>query len=72
MSVVSCTIDESLLRRVRSEFREIPGLMLTTAQAQRLWGLDGPTCDAVVDQLTAARVLGRTPDGRLFALQAEP
>lgn len=72
MSVVSCTLDESLLHRVRSEFCEIPGLMLTPAQAQRLWGLDRETCDAVVDRLTTTRVLGRTRDGRLFLLQARP
>lgn len=72
MSVAAYSIDESLLLRVRSEFREIPGLRLTPAQAQRLWGLDRSTCEAVVDCLTQSRVLARAADGRLFALDAEP
>lgn len=72
MSVTSFTLDESLLRRVRSEFREVPGLRITSAQAQRLWGLDRVTCEAVVTHLTETRILGKAPDGRLFALQAEP
>lgn len=71
MSVASLTVDESLLRRVRSELREIPGLRLTPLQAQRLWGLDAVTCDAVVDLLTEARVLARSADGRLVAREAE-
>jgi hypothetical protein len=28
------------LRRVKGEYLEMPGLRLTPAQAQRLWGLD--------------------------------
>ena len=30
----------SLLRRIRSEFIEMPGLRLTPAQAARLWGME--------------------------------
>ena len=29
-----------LLGRIRGEYLEMPGLKLTLAQAQRLWGLD--------------------------------
>ena len=35
---------EVIARRVREEFREMPGLRLTPAQATRLWGLEQPTC----------------------------
>jgi hypothetical protein len=28
------------LRRIRGEYLEMPGLCLTLAQAQRLWGLE--------------------------------
>ena len=31
---------EALVQRVRGEFREMPGLRLTFAQACRLWQLD--------------------------------
>jgi hypothetical protein len=31
---------KDLLNRVRGEYAEMPGLTLTLAQAQRLWGLD--------------------------------
>jgi hypothetical protein len=56
-------LSESTLRRVRAEFLEMPGLKLTVSQAQRLWGMDRPTCEALIDQLTAARFLARTRDG---------
>ena len=42
---------EAVLRRVRAEFVEMPGLRLTPAQATRLWGLDGPACHAVIEAL---------------------
>jgi hypothetical protein len=54
---------EATLRRVRAEFLEMPGLKLTVSQAQRLWGFDRPTCEAVIDELTEARFLSRTRDG---------
>ena len=40
-----------LLQRIRAEYLEMPGLNLTAAQAQRLWGLDGATCDMVLAAL---------------------
>ena len=49
-----------LLRVIRAEYREMPGLHLTIRQAQRLWGLDAPTCAAMFDALVAARFLRRT------------
>jgi hypothetical protein len=48
---------------VRGEFQEIPGLRLTKPQFQRLWGLDAPTCDALVDELVEDRFLKQTPNG---------
>jgi hypothetical protein len=38
------TPPESLVARIRGEYREMPGLRLTFAQACRLWQLDAPTC----------------------------
>ena len=54
---------EDTLRRVRAEFLEMPGLKLTVPQAQRLWGVDRTTCEAVIDELTETRFLARTRDG---------
>jgi hypothetical protein len=45
------------LEVIRAEYQEVPGLNLTKPQMQRLWGLDAVMCDALVDALTAARVL---------------
>jgi hypothetical protein len=52
-----------IIRRVRGEFLEMPGLKLTVAQAQRLWGADRTTCEAVIEALTRAQFLVRTRDG---------
>jgi hypothetical protein len=51
------------LRRVKAEYLEMPGLRLTTAQAQRLWGLDRESCAALLGALVDARFLNRTADG---------
>jgi len=51
------------LRRVRGEYTEMPGLCLTAAQAQRLWGLDRAACDALLGALVEAKFLSRTRDG---------
>jgi Fic family protein len=55
-----------LLRRIRAEYLEMPGLRLTAPQAQRLFGLEAQTCDAVLATLLEAKFLTRTHTG-LFA-----
>ena len=52
-----------VLRRVKGEYLEMPGLRLTIAQAQRLWGLDRAVCDALLGTLVEAKFLFRTRDG---------
>ncbi len=52
-----------LLRRVRGEFREMPGLCLTPKQAERLWSMDSSTCERLMSVLVHARVLRRRRDG---------
>ena len=47
--------------RVETEYREMPGLQLTERQMQRLWGLDGGTCAAIVGMLVTRGVLWETP-----------
>ena len=54
---------DDVLRRVRGEYIEMPGLRLTTAQAQRLWGLDRAACDALLGALVDAKFLSKTRDG---------
>ena len=44
---------EVIVHRIREEFREMPGLRLTPAQATRLWGLERETCRMVIDTLVA-------------------
>jgi hypothetical protein len=39
------------LRLIRSEYMELPGMVLTQAQMQRLWGLDEVTCRQLLDEL---------------------
>jgi hypothetical protein len=48
------------LRRIQSEFFEMPGLRLTRPQAQRLWALDAQLCGTLLDALVSARVLEKT------------
>jgi len=54
---------DSLVRRVREEFREMPGLRLTPEQAGRLWGLERETCRAVIDRLVEDAFLRWTRTG---------
>ncbi len=54
---------DDVLQRIQGEFVEMPGLRLTPAQAQRLWGLDGAVCDQLLGTLVEARFLSRTRDG---------
>jgi DNA-binding IclR family transcriptional regulator len=56
--------DEALLRRVRGEYREMPGLRLTIDQAMRLWGIDRQTCSELLASLVAAGFLETGRDGR--------
>ena len=58
-----------LVMRIEGEFLETPELKLTIADAQRRFGIDEITCEAVLDALVDAAVLFKTRDrvyGRLF------
>jgi len=58
---------EALVQRVRGEFREMPGLRLTFAQACRLWQMDTATCRVVLERLTSDGVLLQTRQGHYIA-----
>ncbi|MGE3843087.1 MAG: hypothetical protein AB7I50_16050 [Vicinamibacterales bacterium] len=64
MSALEPPID-GLLLRIVAEYREMPGLSLTPAQAARLWGLPSDVCSAVVDTLVREGVLRRTARNHL-------
>lgn len=54
---------EIVLRRLRAEFTEMPGLLLTVAQAERLCGVPLGACEWALEQLARDGVLRRTRDG---------
>jgi hypothetical protein len=54
---------QEVVRRVRGEFLEMPGLRLTPQQARRLWRLDEAACEKVLGALVKDRFLARTRDG---------
>ena len=58
---------DTLLNRIRAEYREMPGLCLTLRQACRLWQMDPADCTRVLDALVAERFLIRTPAGTYIA-----
>jgi hypothetical protein len=59
-----------LLHRIRSEFLEMPGLRLTPAQAARLWALDRPTSERVLDGLAVTGFLLKSRDGAYLRASA--
>jgi hypothetical protein len=61
---------DNIVRRVREEFREMPGLRLTPAQATRLWGLERELCGRVIDSLVQASFLRWTPGGAITRVEA--
>ena len=44
-------VPRTLESLVRAEYREMPGLTLTLAQAARLWNVDRRQCLAVLEEL---------------------
>jgi Fic family protein len=51
--------EAELLSRVRGEYLEMPGLVLTVEQAGRLWGVDAPTSRRLLDALVEGEFLRR-------------
>lgn len=56
-----------LAMRARAEFREMPGMCLTTAQAARLWQLTPDQAQELLQELVKAGFLVRR-DGQRFRL----
>jgi hypothetical protein len=64
-------VSPELLARIRAEYREMPGLCLTPAQAARLWGLTPSVCAEVLQALVAQGALICTRDVCYVAAAAE-
>jgi hypothetical protein len=60
---------EDVLRRVRGEFMEMPGLRLTESQARRLWNLDQTLCESLLSTLVETKFLFRTRDGAFMRME---
>ena len=58
---------KDLATRARAEFRERPGMCLTTAQAARLWQLSPARAEELLSELVQAGFLVRR-DGQRYRL----
>ena len=54
---------DTMLKRIRGEYLEMPGLRLTTAQAQRLCGVERTLCQQVLGTLVETGFLCVKNDG---------
>jgi Fic family protein len=63
---------EDVLQRIQGEYVEMPGLRLTAAQAQRLWGLDRATCEKLLKVLVNDNFLSVTRDGSFVRTEGGP
>jgi hypothetical protein len=57
-------------QRAEAEYREMPGLKLTPAQAARLWHLDVAASGALLESMVEAGLLHKTRDGAYLLLSA--
>jgi hypothetical protein len=60
---------DRIVLRIREEFREMPGLRLTPAQATRLWGIEEDTCREVIDKLVESSFLRWTATGAVTRME---
>ena len=54
---------KAIVRRVCSEFEEMPGMCLTLPQAVRLFGISADVCERVLLELVADGWLRAAPNG---------
>jgi len=58
--------NDLLVKLVRSEFAEVPGLRLTVAQATRRWGLNPDECQRAINELIDTSFLRRNARGEIL------
>lgn len=63
VDAVSTTRVTDLVGLIRAEYLEMPGLCLTTTQAQRLWHLEADVCDNILRAMVDAGFLRLTAGG---------
>jgi hypothetical protein len=68
---MSASLPEILVKRIRAEYLEMPGLSLNLGQIQRLCGIDRSVCQIVLDSLVDAKFLGVSSDGHYARLTNE-
>lgn len=56
-------VSPETVERVRMEYLEMPGLLLTCRQARRLLNLDADLCEQILAELVRQNFLSRTPNG---------
>jgi hypothetical protein len=66
------TLPNELLNRAKQEYLEMPGLILTTRQASRLWQLDASVCQALLAALVREQFLSETRSGAFLRRGAGP
>ena len=60
---------ERVVERIRAEFEEMPGLVLTMPQASRFFGIDKDLTRSVLDKLVSSAYLRWTRDGAVARTQ---
>ena len=65
---VATSMSEALRTRAEAEYREMPGLKLTAAQAARLWHLGPAQSVELLDSMVDAGFLYRARDGAYLLL----
>lgn len=69
IAFTTSTAETDLLRRIRAEFDEMPGMHLTFEQTARLMGIDKTACEAALDALTMSGFL--TKSGMMYSRAAD-
>jgi len=59
------------LHLIRAEYLEVPGLSLTTAQVQQMWGLDPVTAEALLAALLEVNFLRPTKQQAYVRAEAD-
>ena len=57
---------EDVVRHIKQEFLEMPGLSITELQARRLWALEPAMCSQILTGLVQDGFLLRSPSGKFI------
>ncbi len=60
---------EKLAERIRAEFHEMPGLVLTMPQASKFFGVDQDVMRSVAEHLVESGVLRFSRDGHIRSIR---